>query len=498
MTDLLRQLSSNAADRPRRTALSRFERVLAHVGGVNPDRLEVGPLDDRQAAARTGLALTASFLFVAYAAANAIAIAFGDSPASILVGVLPALLIAAAIILVDHAMIQSHWLEAGLAAARRRGFAQPGASGPAAGFGRALRWLTVGAARIGLSLSLAFSIATVMELQIFHSDITAQLAADQRAANAAILARAQSAIQARIDATAAEAAQLEGPLAAAEARADSLAGRVADETEALSAAREVRIAQLEKDRDAAERLAYSDNRAQFAELHGERIDGVGTGKAGRGPQFHYNEDDARLAADRAAKLSAEIAGLRQAPPPRGPDADALDAARAAVATLRADHDRAVAERDRRASARSADVEAALRADPAYAPAADGLVARLGAMRELEASFAVFAFTFAVKALLMMVEMAGLLTKLMLAAPGRYGLRQALDFESDAADAIEAACDRIDVFAEGVDRRAERAEERRETRDVLRRRRHVAAGARARFAAELRDAVDDPEDASTRR
>ncbi|MGD1036618.1 MAG: DUF4407 domain-containing protein [Roseiarcus sp.] len=489
MTDILRQFSASSFAPPRRAALSRLERFFAHLGGVNPDRLETGPLDDRQAAARTGLALATSFLFVAYASANAIAIAFGDSLAIIIAGQLSALLIATAIILVDHAMIQSHWMEAGLAAARRRGFAPVGGTGPFAALGRYSRWLTVGAVRFGLSLSLAFTIATIVELQIFHSDIKAQIAADQRAANAPILARAESAVQARVDAAGAEVSRLGASLSTAEARADALARTVADEAAALGAAREAQIGQLERQRDAADQLAYSASRVRTAEQYGALINGAGTGKAGKGPQYRYNEDDARLAAERAVKLAAEIAGLRQAPPPRGPDADPLDAALAQVATLRAAHDQAVAERDRRTGSRSADIQAALVADPAYAPIADGLVTRLGAMRKLEASPAVFTFTLAIKALLMSVEMAGLLAKLMLAAPGRYGLYQALDFEGEAADAIEAASERIDAFADGVDRREERAEERRESRDAHRRRRHVAAGARKRFASVLRDAMD---------
>ncbi len=458
MTDDADQRSTAAsfAHTPRRVGLSRFERLVAHLGGVNPDRLERGPLDDRQAAARTGLALTTSVLFVSYASANALAIAFGDSRAAFLVGLPAAALIAASIGFVDHAMIQSHWWEAGFSAARRRGFGHAEASGPLATLRRAGGVLTVGAVRVGLSASLAFSIATVMELQIFHSDIAAQMTADQRAANAPILPRAQSAVEAGIAAAA-----------------------------AIAADRDARIAQLQQQYDRSDERAYAARRTRTGETYGELIDGACTGKAGRGPAYRFADDDARLATERAAELAAAIASLRQSPPSPPADAGALDTAHAEVALLRAAHDKAEAERRQRAGARAADIQAALAADPAYVPLADGLVTRLGAMRELEASPAVFALTTAIKALLMMVEMAGLICKLLLAAPGRYGLFQALDFESDAAEAIEAAAERIDALEEGADRR----EERWETRDSRRRRRYVAAGARKRFASVLRDAMD---------
>ncbi len=490
MTDAAQTTSAAWTVRAPRRALTGLQRLLAHLGGVNPDRLEGGPLDDRQAALRTGLALTTSFLFVTGASAAALAIAFdGAGPATLAV-LAPAPLIGAAIALVDHAMIQSHWMEAGLAAARQRGFVPAGANGPMAMLRRAGAALVVAGVRVGLSASLAFSIATVVELSIFHSDIAARIAADQRAANALVLARAQGAVEANLAAAQAEAARLAASLAAVEKRGDALAREVADETAALAAEREARLAQLQQQYDHSDEHAYDQSRRRIAEQYGQRIDGVGTGKPGKGLVYDQADADARLAAARAKALAGEIAALRQAPLLRAADTEALGTARAETATLRAAHDAAIAERDRRAAARAADVHAALVADPAYVPVADGLVTRLGAMRELEASPSVLAFTLAIKGLLMMLEMAGLIAKLLVAAPGRYGLFQALDFESDAAVAIEAAAERIDSFAEGAEQREERAEERRDSRDRRRRRRHVAAGARERFASTLRDAVDE--------
>ena len=111
------------------------------------------------------------------------------------------------------------------------------------------------------------------------------------------------------------------------------------------------------------------------------------------------------------------------------------------------------------------------------------------MRSLEAAPSVFAFTFGLKALLMLVEMAGLMCKLMLVAPGRYGLRSALGFETDAAASIDAAATRIDEFAEASATREERSEERNEIHDRNRRRRDVTARARRGYASFLRDALD---------
>ena len=204
----------------RKARIGRLERVLLHIGGVNPDRVAECPLDDRQGALRTGLALTTSFLFVAYAAANALSISFGDRVAALLAGLPAAALIAAAIGLVDHAMIQSHWLEAGLRAAHHRGLRPAEGAGLLGAFTKVWRGLAVGLVRVALSASLAFTIATVLELTIFRTDIAARVDADLRAANAPVLARARAAVEVRIVAAEADVSRLEVSLALAESRAD--------------------------------------------------------------------------------------------------------------------------------------------------------------------------------------------------------------------------------------------------------------------------------------
>jgi hypothetical protein len=104
----------------RRYRPSLLVRILCGWAGVNSERLATCPAEDRQAAVRTGLAMVLSFLFCATAVASGMCVAFGTAPLT-LVAIIPvSLLIAGIIILVDHAMVQSHWLQTGLIASRAR------------------------------------------------------------------------------------------------------------------------------------------------------------------------------------------------------------------------------------------------------------------------------------------------------------------------------------------------------------------------------------------
>ena len=93
--------------------------LLCYLAGVNPQRLADCPQDDRQATARTGLAVAASFLFSTTVVTGALCVALGHSAP--LWGIFPlAMLMAGMVILIDHAIIQSHWFQSGLDQAQRQ------------------------------------------------------------------------------------------------------------------------------------------------------------------------------------------------------------------------------------------------------------------------------------------------------------------------------------------------------------------------------------------
>jgi hypothetical protein len=474
-----------------RPSVRRPHAVLSRLGGADPESLARSGADDRMTAVRTGLALGLGFVFSAGAAFAALSIALPSVAPYWLLP--PALVFAAMVAALDHAMIHSHWLSAGFEAARRRGLAAPGeprglASLPLA-FSAGLRGLAAAAARVTLSFAIAFLVGSLAELMLFAPDIAARREAERRLANAPAVQAATRAFERRLAAAEADAAAAGRQAAASAVRAEARAAEVTEAARDAALALAGRVAALE-DRRAAHLAEAARARAHAdSERFGQVSDPRHSGLPGKGGRHGFWTSRAEAEEARAVEVVAEIARLRAAPDGLGEarrDAEAL-LARAARDSVRADE--LAAARDALAARRPAEIAAALRADPGHVEPTDGLVLRLEAMRALRESPATFAFALALKAVIMLVEMGALVARVLLSAPSLYGVRAATAFETAAAAEIDAAAALLDAAAGRAAGRAERADERQERQDRSRRQRQAGRRARAGFGRILDHAIE---------
>lgn len=463
---------------PRR--LGRFMRLMCLLASVNPDRLAACPRDDHQATLRVGLAMLAAFAFVTTALTSAMAVAFELHGGAVLRAVPVAALLASSFILIDHAIIQSDWYQSGLKAARRRGFNPDGAPGP--GW---LRRAFIALTRLTLSFTLAFCVAGFMQLAFFAADIQRQRLENHRASNAEVFAAAAARTDAAIARQTEELRLAERAEAAALASHEELARGLALVTREQMAAREARVAQLQQERNAALAEAARRRADAINEEHGRREAPHHTGVARRGPAWQAAIAHAEAAEARAAALAEEIRRLQSG------GGEARADLMAAAAAARADLDRAVARRAALLAARDAAVAgreavllAAAEADPRFVPMRDGLIERLNALGQLLQDPAAMWMALGIKALIIMVEMGGLLVKMLLVSPGLYSLRTAIEAEAAMAEAIGQAEAELAAHAHAAAEAQEARAEMREERARRANRRRTAALARDHYEREL--------------
>lgn len=478
-----------------------WRRGLGYLGGVNTDRLAAAPLDDHIAAWRTGLALLASFAFIAMMATTALVVALGDEPAALVKSAAIGMLIAFSVVIFDHAMIQSHWMQAGLREARRRGFdarnphANVGVSSRVATFfTRAIQesgqGLFIILFRIALSLAIAFTVASLAILVLFEKDVSRRIEADHRAANAAIFRVAEANVDQEIARRTQEIDRLTVSKAEVDAAANRLASDTSTSTLAAMAARRDQLAVLERERAAALSEVMRRNADARAEEFGARDEARHSGMPGRGTRYAYAIAQAEIAQQRADQLGSEIARLSA-------DAGGPASVREEIVKLRADSAaldertrRMVAERDARVLSREADILKIAQSMPGYVPLRDGLVRRLDAMDALTAASSSTAlFALVMKLAVMLFEMAGLIAKVLVSGTSLYGVRTGLAFETAVSAEIRDTEDALAVDHITRIDCADRVGDLQDRRTDHRRRRHAAAVAQQRFDDVLHEALD---------
>ena len=452
-------------------------RVLCHIAAVNPERLAKCPLDDWQAAVRTAFALIASYLFIATSVTGALAIAFGWRGAQIAMAVPIAAVVTFAVVLLDQTIIQAHWFQTGAREARARGFMPDGPRGPGL-----LRRVAAFAVRFALSGALAYVVAGFVQLLVFSHDIHRQMAETHRARNAAVFTQAERRADAAISGRETEIAALARQHAAALARYDDAARESAASIRARSTARDVRVTQLREARDAQQVEAQNQRNHAVFEEHGTA--GMNYQSRGAGKDVRYKTAIAlaEQAEARARDLQAEIDTMQTAAPNDG--SRDLAAARQEIDRMRDRRDALSAERDAMAAARATVVLNTATADPAFVPMQEGLFAQWIALAELTREPAAWFHALGIQLLMMLVELTGLLVRMLVVSPSLYAVRTAAVFEMDAAASI-ARAERAIAGSAGV---AGEAQERRETmldeRVQRRDRRRTAARVRQQFGDEL--------------
>lgn len=452
-------------------------RLLCFLAGVDPVRLAACPGDDRQAAIRIGLAMLLSFCFVTLALSAAMAIAFGQDDGVAPWMVLAAMLPAAGYVLLDNAIVQSDWYQSGLRAARARGLH---AEGPTAG-GR-LRGVGLLALRLGMSLPLAFCAASFLELLIYAKDIERQRLANHRAANVEVFAAATRQVDAGIARLAAELAGLERAEAAALTRHEEAAGALQAAIRQQAAARETRLAALLAARDARLEEATRRRNDAIAEEHGRREAAHHSGVPGRRAQYQAAIAFAEQAEGRAAAIQAEIDRLRAAEGAAPRDLSAAAAASSAyldsTAALRRT---ARVEWEGSLARRTAAIRAVAEADPRFVPLSDGLIERQAVLLRVLIDQGALPIAISLMLVLMLVEMAGLLAKLLHSRASLYAARSATETEAGIAAVIAEA--ELDI-TQSAKTRLDAADAR-----CAREAEHERAADRRRAARRAREEID---------
>jgi hypothetical protein len=481
----------------------RLARVLAHIGGGDADRLESASLFERIGVRRTGLALLSSVAFVTLTVATGLGVALGPAPSDRFAAVAVASLVASILALLDHAMIQSHTVQAALAAADRRGFriSDPHDAtsrwrivtlvrrGLSAG-GRNLFAFTI---RVALSLSIAFTVASLALLVLFEKDLTRRIAADHRTANAELYTRVGKEIDRDLDRREVEIQQIDRSLAAHEATIARLTVEAANIALAEDGTRREQIATLDRERNVALAEAQRRRADAHAEEFGIREQPRHSGTPGKSSRYAFAVAQATLAESRANDLTVAIDRLVAAPLTGSvePMLARLREERAVLAASRVDR---IAELAAARSAREGEITHIAQSTPGFVPYEDGLVRRLDAMQALQReSGATFALATALKVALMLAEMAGLVARLIVGGASAHAVGLALDTESAISTAIR---DTEDVLAENDRARLESADHLAHARSehlAEARRRRTGDTARARaeamFGAGLRDMAD---------
>ena len=269
------------------------------------------------------------------------------------------MLTAGMVILIDNAIIQSHWFQSGLDQAQRQktGLRLTRSGG-------FLRHFATGLVRLLLSLTLAFTLAGFADLLIYEADILRKIGEDHRVANAPVFARATAstdkAIALRADEIAEVEAQMKGVRARQAGQELLIAGQKAQIRNRLAALR----AELATQHERANQAALD----TIAEKTGNRYTPANSGIAGKGNRYDGAVALQGLALGRITAIEAEIGRIE-----RGDGKIELDAA-----ALKNRRDRIAGARDALIDGRLIAITAAALADPAFVPLQDGLVIRLGA------------------------------------------------------------------------------------------------------------------------
>jgi hypothetical protein len=465
----------------------RCGRFLMRLAGVDLNLALEMPLDEQRMMQRVaGAALVGcGFQFFCIVAASYTVAGFTVAT------VILAILIAGVLFLFDLAFIGADWTAQGLALCRANGVTSDGGR-----FEKFKRPLAIGA-RWLLSFLAATIIAQLLLMNIFGADIDRYWAADRRSRNAPTVAIVTD-----------HYASLVTDLAQRTARSEKLIADLKRERTELSSAPRSNSQidgeisdllnlqkRLEKERLEAELISSREATDATAEQYGVRIRADNTGLSGRGNHFSFHQSQAAQQRAIALTRTQEAETVRRR-------VEALQLQRAAdVAELSARNQSRLeiverrlqleqtslselsAERRHLEDGREAWIDSHVRQSAGYVSPPVGLLARLdGLLAIIKSSSALAGFVVLLKAMIMMIELAGPITKALLTPPTVYSMTVALR----VIDAAGLEADRRSSWRHWRLLAASRREEETEVIDINRRRRAAVSQA----SREVRDLFEN--------
>jgi hypothetical protein len=415
-------------------------RALCHLAGADHRRISDCPLGDKQFAARIGLQLAMSSVFLFTIFTSSLLIGFGEDLVSDGIVTVMAFVTAAVILLVDIQIVQCDFYQHGLELARDRGLEHHNFIWPK------IRRLVTVILRIGLSVTIAFAFATFFELRLFSSDIIRQIDNDYRKANAELFLDIQASYNAKVTRLSIEIANDDVALSALDLQDAELRTRhfTTTDTDGEIDGLAQKLARLELAKEATDTDALRRGGDAVNELNGVKETVDQSGSRGDGRRYKVAVARAVLAREESIRLSKEIRGVqRQIADLRGRRAREFERANSElstsrsklaeeIGTLRARRDATVRQRDQAVSEREATILAIAQATPEYVPKSDGFLARVEALEVLKDRPAVARTTFWTTLVIMAVEVSAVLSKVFFSTPTTYSVRTAIDFESEVA------------------------------------------------------------------
>lgn len=402
-------------------------RLAAFAVGADRAHLARSPDAERGVVVWSSLSLLAAFTFSAASWLVALGIARGnDHPEHYAIAALFGFIIAC----IDRAMIRTHWLGYGERMGRLRRLSAFQGRRHLRILPAALRW----GFRLVITVTLTFSSAAFLELELFRNDADAAMLAANAMSNKPVYEMARKTADLEESRIASDIQRLDQQAAALIASAtQSDAGAQAARAAQVATLQAERETLLQRDSDLA-RAIYCAKQDQIAERYAVmRCDGQKAAVAKEGAKFKAASEqlDFLLAEQsqvkaRSKEVEAGLANLGQSSQtPLSGVRDQLDRLATERGQLSASLSRLQAQRDSRVS------QIAI-ADPDYVPLTDGLILRGGTLDTLAASSPWLATRiWSVWLALMVLDLSAMLATLMVTPPRVYCLREAAALETEA-------------------------------------------------------------------
>ena len=420
-----------------------IKRSLMKLAGVDLALACECPADEQHQMARVGLSMLFGSMVLVILVAGAMVIILGTDPTALVINAAVTFAVTGVVFCFDSKLIAADWIEQGAAYARAHGIKCAGGSGVKRLGTIACRWL--------MSFFIAWTLAVFALLAIFDPDINRRWLEEHQRVNRDLI----TAVTGRYDTLVNDlASRTEAVDSALKVLEDDRARVVATVPSARDIDRQVsdlleRIASLESDRAEAEQRHAFHKENMTAELRGVQLHPGNTGAEGKGVWFYTHEalaEQQRQIADGHADAieiaKAEIASLRAQRAEILGTADARTQAR--LAGIDREIDEATARRANltaelrgMANDRQAWIDVQVKASVNHVPMKQGLLDRLGTLWQMiQITPGMAAFVVMLKVVLILLESAGPLAKVAFTRAKIYSLRAALraeDFAEIEAD-----------------------------------------------------------------
>lgn len=396
--------------------------------GANPERTAWAGHDDQARFRLIGMTVLGLFAWVGFNVANALSFATGSGFGDFRVMAL-AVLIAGLYVAVDLSLLQGRLWANGVRLAQDRGFA-PVRHSRVARMGRAFANMPFALLRIGLAVTVALFAAFSFGLWYWDKDITAQLHADQRDANAALQTRIETEIEHDLRTTTSEIAEIQARMSA---RASSRQSAHDQATAGIAAQRsqlQSRLATITQQEAALQTQIACVARNIKAEEEG-LIDCAGVKRtAGKLGRWRAAQSEHAQLTTAIARLASERAGVEQSLQTLVPPT---------LVTVDDEAPRLAILQSRRAEileTRAQRVADQMQADPGYVPRADGLLRRQATLIRLaQEEDMVLAMLLVTKVMFVLLDLSVLGIAFGQGPASVYALQQVIDIETRSADAI---------------------------------------------------------------